>query len=124
MESSSNHFLSQEGDQGGLTWENVYDMNTESKNLKNCIYALNSLLLKTGFLSLGTTDLWARHSLLWGCPVYLRVFCSIPGLYPPNAMAPSPLLLLQYQQSFQFPKVPWGGSREQNQPQRRATGLK
>lgn len=68
MESSNNRFFSQEGDQRGLIWENVYDMNTESKNLKNCMYALNSLLLKTGFLSLGTTDLRARQLFVVGLP--------------------------------------------------------
>lgn len=40
----------------------------------------------TGFLNLGTTDIWSQKILYCeACPVLCREFSNIPGLYPLDA---------------------------------------
>jgi hypothetical protein len=35
-----------------------------------------------------TVTFWARYLFVWG-PVYYSMFCSIPGVYPPDASSTS-----------------------------------
>lgn len=83
-------------------------MNTEGKKLKNCTYALNSLLLETSFLSLGTTDLWARQLFVVG------LFCVSWGVFqhpwslPTKCQRHPPLLLLQQPKKLPVSKSPLG----------------
>lgn len=116
MESSSNHFFSQEGDQHGLTWENVYDMNTEGKKLKNCMYALNSLLLETRFLSLGTTDLLARQLFVVGLSCVSWGVLQHLWPLPTKCQGHSPLLLLQQPKKFPVSKSPLGQEQGTKSP--------
>ena len=53
--------------------------------------------VKSGFAKfLGTVDILANNSLLWGCLMHCKLVTSIPGLYPLEANSGRELTYSKY----------------------------
>ena len=70
------------------------------------MYALNSLLLETRFLSLGTTDLSARQLFVVGLSCVSWGVLQHLGPLPTKYQGQPPLLLLQQPKKFPVSKSP------------------
>ena len=63
---------------------------------------------EAGFLNLSTVDIWTRQVFPGEEPVHCRVCCSIPDLYPLDAVVTAPLNYDNQKCVQSLPDVLWG----------------